>query len=561
MKTEESKKQSNIQRLSSVVREQFFRILRSDPSEWKLSKDEVIRFEEGREALREAIRECGYGDQKAKIFILEYMKDLIQKYGEVNEHNIYSIIPFHKPKDLTYREKLLILLELRENEDGKNALSTLIEEYHWNQPKYDSKDSIYEIDGKDLEQAFYQEYREMEYEEKLSVVVQRIYETYLGCGAADRLLDMKLDGVSAGVSNDTKSLWIFFHGTTIHMPCIQFESEQELIRTCRILYRYGSQSQLSQSRGYVTSTRRDGSRVVVMRPPFAESWVFFVRKFDVGLELDLKHILKADRKGSLRLLLKWMIRGCQVTGITGEQGSGKTTLLMALIGFIPTSYTIRVQELTFELQLRNRYPNRNILSLRETETITGQEALDLLKKTDGTVTILGEVATHAVAGWLIQISQTASRFTMFTHHAKTTKDLMESMRNALLQEGGFQNEQVAIKQVASSIRFDIHMIKNGVGERFVERVTEIIPSENGFKLKELITFQNGCYQIKNQISESVQREILKHLNSIERCEFIKDMDSLAQMLEDKGKVLGQEAELKIGGIEQKEGKEKKEIWI
>ena len=262
-----------------------------------------------------------------------------------------------------------------------------------------------------------------------------------------------------------------------------------------------------------------------MRPPFSETWVFFVRKFDMAKQLELEGILKWDTNRDIYRMLKWIVKGCQVMGVTGNQGSGKTTLLMALIQFIPFAYTIRVQELTFELQLRERYPDRNILSLRETESISGQEALDLLKKTDGMVTILGEVATHEVASWLIQVAQTASLFTMFTHHAKTTKTLVEGLRNALLKEGGFQNETIALEQVVSSIRFDVHMEKTREGERYIERITEIIPNyqQEGVLSRDLIVWEKGSYVIKNQMSKETKYAILRHLTAKEKQQFLEEM--------------------------------------
>ncbi len=58
---------------------------------------------------------------------------------------------------------------------------------------------------------------------------------------------------------------------------------------------------------------------------------------------------------------------------------------MTMIKFIKGMYTLRIQEMAFELNLRKLYPERNILSFRETGTLKGQEGLDLQKKTDGTV--------------------------------------------------------------------------------------------------------------------------------------------------------------------------------
>ena len=68
--------------------------------------------------------------------------------------------------------------------------------------------------------------------------------------------------------------------------------------------------------------------------------------------------------------------------------AGKTTMLMAMIENIYDTMNIRVQETAFELHLRKIYPTRNILSFRETDTISGQMGLDVQKKTDGGVNII-----------------------------------------------------------------------------------------------------------------------------------------------------------------------------
>ena len=138
---------------------------------------------------------------------------------------------------------------------------------------------------------------------------------------------------------------------------------------------------------------------------------------------------------------------------------------------------IRVQETAFELHLRKIYPTRNILTFRETDTISGQEGLDVQKKTDGSVNIIGEVATDPVASWMIQAAQVASKFTLFTHHAKTFPNLVTALRNSMLRTGVFKNEKTAEEQVVQVLNFDIHLTKDFRGKRYVERITECIPIE------------------------------------------------------------------------------------
>lgn len=152
-------------------------------------------------------------------------------------------------------------------------------------------------------------------------------------------------------------------------------------------------------------------------------------------------------------------------------------MLMAMIENIYETMNLRITETAFELHLRKIYPTRNILSMRETETVSGQECLDVQKKTDGSVNIIGEVATDPVASWMIQSAQVASKFTLFTHHAKTIPDLVTALRNSMLRAGVFKNEKTAEEQVVQVLNFDIHLVKDFRGRRYIERVTECIPVE------------------------------------------------------------------------------------
>ena len=153
-------------------------------------------------------------------------------------------------------------------------------------------------------------------------------------------------------------------------------------------------------------------------------------------------------------------------------------MLMAMIENIYETMNLRITETAFELHLRKIDPTRNILSMRETETISGQDCLDVQKKTDGSVNIIGEVATDPVASWMIQSAQVASKFTLFTHHAKTFPDLVTALRNSMLRAGVFKDERTAEEQVVQVLNFDIHLVKDFRGRRYIERVTECIPVED-----------------------------------------------------------------------------------
>ena len=183
------------------------------------------------------------------------------------------------------------------------------------------------------------------------------------------------------------SIWIMFHGKSIRLAFLSFGSEAELKRVCQNIYKYNNPGQLSDTNGYKINEMKDGSRVVVVRPSMSETWAFFVRKFDVK-RATLEQIVLYPGKEDTIDLLKFLVKGARIISLTGEQGCGKTTMLMAMIENIYETMNLRITETAFELHLRKIYPTRNIVSMRETDTIAGQECLDVQKKTDGSVNII-----------------------------------------------------------------------------------------------------------------------------------------------------------------------------
>lgn len=562
-------KDYSVEYFVNEIKETFNKILNTSITEYKLDKTEALKEEKRKDSLRQALRNCNYGDTSAKDFIKEYIKDLLQLKFQIDENTINLIIPFHDYYKLTVQDKFDILLYTYKKEYGTNALKKLVDAYNMvsteisDSSSKDQRDQEFEITKEQIEEAYDSEIGYLSFSDKLDIVSQRIYQFYKGHGVIDEIRDMDIDGVSAGVSGLTNvlyqfseelytedlsfvhlsynSVWIFFQGKTIHLSFLGFGSQKELERVCKNIYRYDNPGQLSSRRGYIANEMKDGSRVVVVRPPFSESWAFFIRKFQSVEEYDIYDIIPDPGNEYAIELMKWLIKGCQVVAITGEQGSGKSTLLKYLVNFIDPTYTLRVQELIFELNLRKLYPKRNILSFRETSSVSGQEGLDIQKKTDGTVTILGEVASAPVARWLVQLSQVASKFTIFTHHAKTSESLVTYLRNALLQEGGFNNETVAEEQVVESVNFDIHFQKSVEGHRYIERITEIIPFDEErtkddllsnmntffkqntrrhvYETADLLRFEDGAYKLKRPLSKRAINNIGYYLTATEKEEF------------------------------------------
>lgn len=560
--------------LFDFVKQDIANAINTNINNMGLGHDEMERNRRRLNTLREALRSCNTGDDASKRYVIDYIYDSLNNNFQFTEDNLNYVIPFNSPGQLTARDKFDICLFVLKRKHGKNALSKMIIEFDLAAPR---ETGGYYIEDKDINQVYKVYGKQITYDDKIKIIAERIYSHYKGFGIVDMIRDMNIDGVSGGVSgmpskmeniDDDESFkltlnkqkrkglncaWMMYKGKSIHLRFLEFEHEAELIRVVQVAYRYNFPGQLSESNPYIINEMFDGSRVTVACPPFAESWVYFIRKKFSSKSLEITQIVNQNNAELAIQLLIFLIKGNRTTAFTGAQGSGKTTLLIALIKYIHESLNLRIQETAFELNLRMIYNLRNILSFQETAKITGQMGMDFSKKTDGHVNILGEVATPPVASSMIQAGH-LSLFTLLTHHAKTTDNLVFDIGNSLKKEGIYNDDRGAQQAVVQVLEFNVHLTQLYDGTRFIERITQIIPIEpvesdlqsriakdkgekdellldlqieyykqntqiKPFITRNIIEFKNGQYEVAQPITEEKQKEMLERMSEEEGQEF------------------------------------------
>lgn len=573
--------------IKKIARE-FAGMLKENFREKNMSKAELEQKQKSKSILRRSLKEAAYGNNKAKKSIKLYIKNMLldpdMNLG-INEQTIDEIIPFEKADDLKSQDKFEILLYVAYNlmldNDGhpykQNGFMRVIKDNGILDPVKINDEWMYDFTKERLDDVYNNVISKypLSFNDKLEILSQRIFEMYKGFGAVDALFDTNVDEVDAGLSGISKdgyditnsaknltytyqSIWVMIGGVKLRMSCISFGSQEELVRVVNNIYKYGANKVLSKKSGYVVSTMKNGSRIVVMRPPFANTYAFLARKFDSTPSIAPQDLIKGNNNIIPLTLVKWLIKGQRNIGITGAQGTGKSTMLKSLIRFIDSSFSLRVQEISAELNLNYTYPNRNIIAFQETESIKSQEGLNFQKKTSGDVNIIGEVAEAAQANFVIQTAMVASLFAMFTHHAKTADDFVLAIANNLLDPdvGIYREKKEAVEMAAKILNIDVHL-ENRKGHRFLERITEIVPvtemkypTDNNpkltheddekeyfkrmtdrdlFEVRDLVRYDNGEFVLVNLPTENMMNEIRSKLTYEEEAEFNRDMDMIRKL--------------------------------
>lgn len=599
---------TDVNTLTRKVQDQFAMMLRQDIRERNMTRRDYEQSQRTKAEIRQNLKEAAYGNPNAKRAIKAYITGMLLSeelsFG-VNEQTIDEIIPFNNVDELHAQDKFEILhyiySNFKQQKDkngnecgplGKMGFAQMFNDYMVDKSgnliaTEVNGEMMFDFSLKKLNEIFddvYPDY-ELEFTDKIAILAQRIFEKYKGFGVIDTLFDTNLDEIDAGVSGVSKdgydidsknltfsyqSVWITIFGNKVRLSCIGFESQEELIRVTQNIYKYGANKVLNKDNGYVVSTMKNGSRITVMRPPFASSYGLFARKFDSTPSVLPQHLIGSYNHKTREYkyknwevaykLVKWLIRGERTCGVTGAQGTGKSTMLKALIRFIYSTYSIRVQEISAELNLQYAYPNRNIVSFQETETISSQMGINFGKKTNADITIIGELAEAIQAVYVIQTAQVASLQALFTHHAKTAYDFITAIADNLLDPkcGIYSEKKEAIEKAAEILNIDIHL-ENQKGMRYMSRITEIIPTKATkyptevnkeatadddrreyykrqtdrelFTCVNLVEFHDGEFVLKNLPSAKMQEDIRKRLSPEEEKLFVKDMEELKKFLD------------------------------
>lgn len=566
----------SLSNLTNFIKDDVASVLAINLNNLGLAPDEMEKRRRQIKTLRDALRTCNTGDYASKKYVIDYIYDSLIDSFEFTAENINYVIPFNMPSQLTGQDKFDISLFIYERKvkNKKDALSKMIEDYKLADPR---EGGGYHIDDKDVNEIYKNIGKQITLDDQIRIVAERIYSEYKGFGIVDKIRDMNIDGVSGGLSGmpsrmenidddellrnsmrkenkgGLNSAWFMYRGKSIHLRFLHFKHEAELRRVVQNSYRFNFPGQLSENNPFIINEMFDGSRVTVCRPPFSESYAFFIRKKYSVKSLDIAKLITHDNAELMIQMLIFLIKGNRTLALTGAQGSGKTTLLIALIKYIHESLNLRIQETAFELNLRMIYDMRNILSFQETSNITGQMGMDFSKKTDGHVNIIGEVATPSVASSMIQAGH-LSLFTLFSHHAKTADNLVYDISQSLKKEGLFNDDRAAERKVVQVLDFNVHLVQRYDGTRYVERITQYIPIEpvetdlqsrtakdrdekvnllldlateyykqntqvKSFTTRNIIEFKDGRYTVCEPISQVKQEEMLNQMSAEEGEQF------------------------------------------
>lgn len=456
-----------------------------------------VEFEASRknkERVAEALKQCVYGEENAKATVMSTMRNIIAKHLPDIDH-CNAVIDFSNLSLLTPEQKFeIIIYELRKTYK-KDVIKYLNKIYHFSDTRVikEGERPRREVDYKLIDQIFDEQipYKELDYEQALDILTIFVYQASKGFGKIETLRELNIDGLELGTIGAIRyrmlgtnpdyvierSCSIQIDAQWVHLSFIDFGSVDEIKRLVINISNVEGSEALTVKKPLKVVDSYNGSRITCIRPDVGATWGLFLRSFSAGITRVPQWLDKPEVHNweLVDKLLYFLAQADQNVAFTGQQNTGKTTLMKGYIDYFKY-VNIRVLEMSFELNLNEIYPDRNVFCTKPTEFATSTNVQDTLKKTDGYVSMVGEIAEDIVAANAMKFGLVASASTIFSHHGNDYRGLIDGLTGSLLSCGMYKDYNIAQQLVLDVVKHNVHL--NFCGKlRVVEYIEEIVKGE------------------------------------------------------------------------------------
>lgn len=516
-------RQNSLEKLIAVVNTEITEAIRDD--DFRLVGDaDYEAILRSKRKTAQASRECSFGVPWAVSVMKAAYRDIVERELPTQEdvNAIYDFSTVSMLDPYVKWELLVVVMKKKYNSDRViQKIQELYDISRLREVNAAGQEEMRRCFDEDLlDQIANSEVglEDVTYATCIDVIVNIIFNKtkFLGCVGTLRLLP--IDGFHFGTSGSTRyeiegkwdvpyrktnSVWVQIDAKWVHFSFLDFHSEGEMARVVNLISSWGHAAPMSEKNPKKVNDAFDGARISAVRPPAAESWAAFVRMFSLSVRT-MKWLMDKPEVHNYilpRKLIYYLMRAEETTAFTGQQNTGKTTMMASAIADVEL-VNIRVLEMSFELALREAYPDRDIITVKPTEYVTSEELQDFLKKTDAYLSMVGEVAENIVAARMLQMCIIASAFTMFSHHAKDDKSLIEGLARSMVACGECKDDDVAVNTVLDAIKNNVHLdfitLADGSVLRYTAYISEIHKEETNVpypRLEELMLEVTRAYNL------------------------------------------------------------------
>lgn len=310
--------------------------------------------------------------------------------------------------------------------------------------------------------------------ERLNFVCLLLYAVSYGQSCIESLQYKDINEI--GVLNKDY-IYVVYKGTKIHLKFLSFDNSGTIINIQKKTTQKSALNYDMQNPMLVTA-KSNSNRISVAGydvTPSEEDLYYNERIFNldvVSLE-DIKEKYNTIDNNILEFL-KFNQKGRGSFIVSGsDMGVGKSTFLLSMIGEYPSSWGIGILDPQNELQVGQKFPNKNVITLVENSKRNMAQCFAYLLKTSRDVLVVSEITLPEEVSELVNSALRLNAGVSATMHSFSPAEVVPNLRNLMMKTPMYKDKNTAEEDIANCIDLIIHLKRTNTGRIVVESIHEV----------------------------------------------------------------------------------------
>lgn len=319
-------------------------------------------------------------------------------------------------------------------------------------------------------------------EERLEDYAYEIYKKQYGLGVIDELVRngcRKVNNIE--VLGKDRIEYELYDGTW-HSTRLKFDSDEELRTVIRRAVQHDYKPDINDDNCMMESKAADGSRITAILRPAGDRDYLFIKMFSSFNPTGDSYLRDGSVTPEIIKFTRLLLKAYLSIAVIGGINRGKTAFLKYLAGFLEPGARIGTLEPDFEMQLRDLYPERNIVSLQEHPNFPMSDGFKKLLRTNRDVIIVGEARGREVAD-AAKAARRGIGCTMLTAHVVDPESLPEEFADMYAEGGGYVDTGFLMYRFAKAFNVTYRLRQLPDGRRVVDDISEIVAEPEGMRYR------------------------------------------------------------------------------
>lgn len=367
-------------------------------------------------------------------------------------------------------------------------------------------------------------------EKKLWFIAQLIYAKEYGQDCLDSLQYNNINEV--GII-DKDYIYIIYKGDKIHLEFLHIEDEGVILNIQKKASRNARPGYDEQNPTVVTS-KDNSSRITVAgydATPAQQDLYYNERIFNLKkITLENMRDIHETINNIIYDFLCLNQRGKGSHFVTGsDMGIGKSTFLLAMMEKIRNNWGIGILDTQNELQAKQKYPWKNILTLIQNPRRTIADLFVIMLKMARDILYVGEITMPSEVAELINASLRLNAGVGATMHSTSPFEVVTNLRNLMLRTEMYNNAEIAEADIARGLDIIVHLCRHPYDRKriIVENIVEVTYLEQDIYVEPVITgskkekFENLLNMAQIALQKYLYRRNYRY-NEIFRFDYVKN---------------------------------------